>query len=224
MQRLYIQEPLELHHTVELKEDHVHYLLNVLRFKEQDELLFFNGKDGEFLGKIFAIKKKSVHIQLIQKVKDHLKTPFLKLIFSPIKQDRLNFMIEKATELGVTHFQPVLTEYTQVRKLNIERLQKIAIEASEQSERCDIPVFLDILPLNEYIQNTQDLIVFCCERHHDDVKKDYDQKAKAVLIGPEGGFSPKEKEYLMKKCTVMSLGNTILRAETAAIIALDRIR
>lgn len=223
VQRLYTTVSLEVNGILSLKDDQAHYILHVLRLNIGSKICFFDNLNGEFLAEFVSCSKKEVSFQILEKIQSYHPLKKLKLVFSPLKQDRLNMMIEKATELGTTDFQPICTEYTQVRKINSERLQKIAVEACEQSERQDIPKFYDLINLDEYLLNTHDHVVFCCERldiHHEIELIKYD----TVIIGPEGGFSPKEKMLLKKKIPAITLGDTILRAETAAIIALDRMR
>jgi 16S rRNA (uracil1498-N3)-methyltransferase len=223
LQRLYIQNPLTINEIISLKNEQAHYILNVLRLSIGDKIHFFDNLNGEFLAHLISSTKKEACFQILEKRHSFKPLKKLKLVFSPLKKDRLNIMIEKATELGATHFQPICTEYTQVRKVNIERLQKIAIEACEQSERQDLPIFYDLINLDQYLADTQDKVAFCCERlssHHENDFTQYD----TIIIGPEGGFSPSEKIRLSDKLPSMSLGNTILRAETAAIVALDRMR
>jgi 16S rRNA (uracil1498-N3)-methyltransferase len=223
LQRLYVPQFLTVDGVLSLKDEQAHYILHVLRLNIGDQIRFFDGLSGEFLAQIVSNTKKEVCFQILLKLRDYKVLKKLKLVFAPLKQDRLNVMIEKATELGATCFQPISTEYTQVRKVNKERLQKIAIEACEQSERQDVPIFYDLINLDQYLYHTDDHVIFCCERltqNHEINLMKYD----TVIIGPEGGFSSREKGLLGGKIPVMTLGETILRAETAAIVALDRLR
>jgi 16S rRNA (uracil1498-N3)-methyltransferase len=224
--RLYVQTSMEVDKIVDLNEDQSHYCINVRRLRLNDEILLFNGKDGEFLSVISSINKKTIRLSIINKVKDFRSLTPLMLVFSPIKQDRLNFMIEKATELGVTHIKPIITEYTQIRKINRERLLKIAIEASEQSERLCIPYLFEVETFSHFLFD-HDFIEWplACAYERCQTKENTSlEKSTGLLIGPEGGFSNKEIAMIQKKMPIISFGQQILRSETAAIVGLDRIR
>lgn len=223
LQRLYIPQFLTVGEVLSLKDEQAHYILHVLRLNIGDQIRFFDSLSGEYFAKIISNTKKEVRFHIFLKLQDYKILKKLKLVFAPLKQDRLNMMIEKATELGVTCFQPICTEYTQVRKVNKERLQKIAIESCEQCERQDVPIFYDLINLDQYIYHTEDRVIFCCERltqNYEINLMEYD----TVIIGPEGGFSSKEKVLLGGRIPAISLGETVLRAETAGIVAIDRLR
>ena len=223
LQRLYTQNSLAINEIVSLKNDQSHYILHVLRLNIGGKIHLFDSLNGEFLADLISSTKKEACFQIREKIQDYKPLKKLKLVFAPLKQDRLNIMIEKATELGATCFQPICTQYSQVRKVNTERLQKIAIEACEQSERQDIPIFYDLINIDQYLSDNEDNVAFCCERLNTDHENDF-TKYDTIIIGPEGGFSPQEKVRLSDNVAPMSLGKTILRAETAAIVALDRMR
>ncbi|HCU06287.1 MAG TPA: 16S rRNA (uracil(1498)-N(3))-methyltransferase [Holosporales bacterium] len=227
MIRLFIANTLSIGQKLSLSTEQSHYLMNVMRCKIQDTLHLFNGQDGEFCFQITDIGKQGVRGTLIECILGQKKLPPLTLIFAPIKQDRLSFMIEKATELGVTHFQPVLTKYTSMKRVNCERILRIATEASEQCERMCVPTCGELMPLMHYMQDKADdiHIAFAYERlMSEGGTTPFDEKLNALLIGPEGGFSADEVLLLRKKCSPISLGALILRAETAAIVGLDRLR
>lgn len=217
MTRLYVTQTLDTNLTLSLEQSH--YVVNVLRHKAGDTLTVFNGKDGEFSFQIQEITKKGIFCKAIECLRPFEALPPLTLMFAPIKQ--VDWMIEKATEIGVTHFMPVITDHCHVRKLNFVRLRRISIEASEQCERLCVPEFSPLILLKEASYDTP--ILFAYERLEKGEHTDY-PNFDTVLIGPEGGFSPDEVQFLLQKCTPMSLGKTILRAETAAIVALDRVR
>lgn len=227
MIRLFIANTLSIGQKLSLSTEQSHYLMHVMRCKVQDTLHLFNGQDGEFSFQITDIGKQGVRGTLIACILGQKKLPALTLIFAPIKQDRLSFMIEKATELGVTHFQPVLTKYTSMKRVNCERILRIATEASEQCERMCVPTCGELMPLMHYMQDKADdiHIAFAYERcMSEGGTTPFDEKLNALLIGPEGGFSADEVLLLRKKCSPISLGALILRAETAAIVGLDRLR
>ena len=223
LQRLYVEQALHIENKLCLENNSAHYVINVLRAKIGSKFIFFDSINGEFLGEVVSIKKKQVEVLIPKKLRNYKKLRKLKLVFSLIKQDRMNMLLEKTTELGVTDFQPILTERSQVKKINIDRMKRIVIEASEQSNRLTVPMISDLITLQEYLNKNQDNAVFCCERlenaEHISLKN-YD----TVIIGPEGGFSENEKTYLAKAIKTISLSSNILRAETAAIVAIDRVR
>ncbi|CAO5677869.1 MAG: Ribosomal RNA small subunit methyltransferase E [Holosporales bacterium] len=228
--RLFTYLELKAKGAVVCNKDQSHYLINVLRKKQNDEIFFFNGKDGEWKGHIFAIHKQGVEIIIDEQTKPHSALKQLILIFCPIKQDRLNLMIEKATELGVTHLKPIISDYTQVKKINEEKLFKIAIEAAEQSERLCVPTILKIESLKQFLKDCpfkKEDIGFCNEAlayKAINKKESLNSSLKGVIIGPEGGFSKDERDVLSSVFQTISLGHQILRTETAAIVALDRVR
>ncbi len=229
MIRLFIVDPLSIGQTLSLSTEQSHYLMNVMRCKVQDTVNLFNGSDGEFCFQITQIHKKGVSGNVVSYALVQKILPSLTLIFAPIKQDRLSFMIEKATELGCTHFQPVLTQYTTMKRINRARILRIATEAAEQCERMCVPTCADLIPLQQYMQDKPDSphIAFAYERLTAEgviTTPIDDKQLNALLIGPEGGFSEEEVLLLRKKCTPISLGSLILRAETAAIVGLDRLR
>lgn len=227
MIRLFISNTLSIGQNLSLSTEQSHYLMHVMRCKVPDTIHLFNGKDGEFCFQITDIRKHGVSGTIISCLFGQKKLSSLTLIFAPIKQERLSFMIEKATELGVTHFQPVLTEYTSMKRVNCERILRIATEASEQCERMCVPTCGALMPLMQYMQNKTDEIhiAFAYERLATEGKTiPLDKKMNALLIGPEGGFSADEVLFLRQRCNPISLGVLILRAETAAIIGLDRLR
>lgn len=227
MIRLFVSDCLSIGQTLSLSTEQSHYLMNVMRCKLQDTVNLFNGRDGEFCFQVTDARKKGVSGAVVSRASVQKKLPSLTLIFAPIKQDRLSFMIEKATELGVTHFQPVLTKHTSMKRINPDRILRIATEASEQCERMCLPTCADLMPLQQYMQDKADdtHIAFAYERlEAEGLATPSYEHSNALLIGPEGGFSDDEVLLLRKKCFPISLGSLILRAETAAIVGLDRLR
>jgi 16S rRNA (uracil1498-N3)-methyltransferase len=229
--RLYIDNILCIHKIIELKESAFHYLHHVLRKKLEDFLLVFDGKTGLWKAQITTLSKKNLNITIIEKISDFKASPDVHLYFAPLKLKRLDMLVEKTTELGVRQFCPIITEFTQTRDINSEKLHLNAIEASEQCERLDIPTFQDIQPLKNILTNydTSRMLLFADETQNApaliDVLKKWDQSKIDLLIGPEGGFSTIERLFLrslgfVKPC---HLGHTILRAETAAIFGLSCI-
>lgn len=225
--RLYVASPLKENSEVELTPRQSHYLSNVMRQEIGNELLIFNGTDGEFLATIQGIHKRIVKLVIEKNTHLQPKKTSLNLLFSPLKGERLGFLIEKATELGVSDFYPVFTQRTVPSHVNLERLEYRAIEAVEQCERFVIPEFHNSLTLEETLETWSSAtpLFFCEERSESPFLSEALEKesnAHSFLIGPEGGFTADEKAFLKSKSFVrpVSLGSEILRAETAALMAL----
>jgi 16S rRNA (uracil1498-N3)-methyltransferase len=226
--RLYVTATLTLDEIITLGAEQSHYLQQVMRKRIGDEINLFNGRDGEFLATIVGINKKSTSLQVIKLTKAQQFSHDLWLIFSPIKHHRLSFLIEKSTELGVTKFIPVITRASVVKDINITKLEAIAIEASEQCERLDVPEFLPPVKLKNLFEVTQNRnIILCFEGENNNSIRQVltslnSQDKHAVMIGPEGGFCAEEITMLKthKELTTMHLGPRILRAETASIAAI----
>ena len=231
--RLYVPEPDFVQgETYALSEGQVHYLRNVMRKVAGDKLRVFNGRDGDWLATLTEINKNKALIQLDQLRVEQKQSPDIWVLASPIKKESFDLMVEKACELGASKFIPVICEHTVVHRVNQERLQATAIEAAEQSERGDV---MEIAPLADLkkcltsFDNNRNLI-FCIERIEApslaDIMPGLEKKPLAVLIGPEGGFSEAEIEFIKnQKCVhPVSLGSRILRAETALITALSGVQ
>lgn len=219
--RLFTEHGLSDKTLIELTGGQAHYLNNVMRKKEGDEARLFNGADGEWLCCIESINKRNASVrtqsQLLEQPQNQRQ---IHLYFTPIKKNRLDWMIEKSVELGVTDFHPVLTQNTEVRKINVERMTSHIFEAAEQCERLSIPTLHTIVKLEQALES--DIQILSCLERYDApaiqlVKADGDI---GFLIGPEGGFTAEEKVRIAKKTKPVCLGDTILRCETAAIKAL----
>ncbi len=228
--RLYSAENLALDQMATLTKEQVHYLLHVLRCKLGDNIRIFNETHGEWLAEISDVSKKHIDVRCIQ----HLRDPEtvqkeIHLLFAPIKKTRMDFLIEKSVELGVTHLHPVITEHTDVRKINSQRLQAQNIEASEQCERIKIPTLLPLKPLAECLENIKCNMTVYAAIERDETASPIQtvktEETSGFLIGPEGGFSKKEVIFLKNQnnLTPISLGKNILRTETAALKILSCI-
>jgi len=224
--RLYIADDLKGKDSVALESEQTHYIKNVLRLGMNDQCRIFDGVNGEFLTQISALSKKEATLEIMEKIAEQPKIQRrCGLIFTPIKKARLDILIEKAVELVVTDFYPVLTQNTDIRKINAQRLNKQILEAAEQCERFTIPI---LHPLQNYESSLHDLsntmAVFSCLERFDGTKEIAELSSEigdfACFIGPEGGFTDAEKSQLHKNTTAISLGDTVLRTETAAIKAL----
>lgn len=221
--RLYLDALLTEDKTVELSKDQAHYLGNVLRKDEGDAVRVFNGQSGEWRAEIASISKRAAKLTIKDQLREPKQCPDIKLCFAPIRKHRTSFIIEKTTELGVRTLQPVITARTQFPKFNIEKARLQAIEASEQTERLDIPKIKAPLKLTQMIEDWDDRTLIFADEAGDafpalNALGTLSGPA-AILIGPEGGFTPQERELLRSQSFVkpVSLGSRILRADTAAL-------
>ena len=229
--RLYFPGKLSLEDSVKLENKQVHYLINVMRKKIDDSILVFNSVNGEYLAKISKIYKNTIIIDIIKKIRDVKIENDIWLLFAPVKKSPTEYIVQKATELGVSKIIPVITERTITKNLNLKRMQDIAIESSEQCERITIPEVCAVKKLKDLIPNwDNDRIIFFCDetiRNNDVVKIDFQNLSTksfgAILVGPEGGFSTNETNYLREKKFIrpIDLGPRILRSDTAVIAALS---
>lgn len=223
--RLYSPEPLYEKAIIPIERDAFHYLKNVLRLQENAEVRLFNGKDGEWEAHLTDLGKKNGSFLCINRLAEQRSMPPITMMCSLIKPSRMEILLEKATELGVTHIQPIVTEYCNVRKFNMDRARAQTLEASEQSERMDIPEILPLLSLQEAIAKQKGHILWADEtrdQKHSITKELAKSQVSGLLTGPEGGFSEKEKAFLQAQPHVIPvhLGPLILRAETAGIVLL----
>ncbi len=223
--RLYLKDPIAKNMELPLSADQVHYLKNVLRKGAGDFVRLFNGKDGEWIARISGLEKKGG----LAKAESQLRaqgavTQRIHLFFAPIRKQRLDILIEKAVELGVSEFHPVITRRTENRKLNMERLNAQIFEAAEQCERLELPILHEAADLPRVIRATRPYPVFAC------LERDGASPLSArhfgaefgFLIGPEGGFDDDEIAMIRASgAQSVSLGEAVLRAETAAIACLS---
>tara|TARA_B100001121_G_scaffold230428_1_gene203691 strand:+ start:242 stop:943 length:702 start_codon:yes stop_codon:yes gene_type:complete len=218
--RLFFSNSLSANLINKLDKFQSHYLTKVMRVKENDDFSLFN-KNGEWEAKILRITKGVVEFKVIKKLRQKENNKELWLAFSPIKSNYQNFMIQKATELGITKFFPIIFERTIVRKINRERLEKIVIEASEQSNRINIPAIESPQNLKSFLKkNSMDLIFTDLNSKNKILDKSkFSNKPVCIIVGPEGDFSEFEKEEILSFKSVQSLkiNNNILRSETAVI-------
>ena len=227
MVRLFVQGPLQAEVAVAPTLDQSRYLTQVMRLKLGDSLLVFNGVDGEWRCVIAEILKKGVVLRPEEQVRPQATGPDLLLLISVVKKSALEFAVEKATELGARRIGLVVTHRTQVQHVRMDRLDAIAIEAAEQTGRLDVPMVDDPAKLGDLLDGweTGRRLMFCDETGGAPAMAALAEAGGgpwAVLIGPEGGFSPEERARLraLPFTTAVSLGPRILRADTAAIAAL----
>ena len=223
--RLFYSKSLSLNLTDKLDKSQSHYVSKVMRLKEKEVFSLFNSS-GEWQAKILNITKSIVEINVTKQLRQKENTKDLWLAFSPIKSNYFNFMIQKATELGVTKFLPIIFERTIVRKINKERLEKVVIEAAEQSNRITVPIIEEPQKLKNFLSNDMDLIFTDLNTANTkiDLKK-LTTKPTCVIIGPEGDFSEQEREEILRFNGVqpIKINENILRSETAVISALSII-
>lgn len=233
--RLFVDMPINLNDIIALDKKQSNYLISVLRKNIDDELIIFNGKNGAFLVKIERASKKAAQLLVFEQVREQPKANDLWYFFAPLKKARLDYMVQKACEMGIGTMQPVITQYTQVKKLKYAKLQANIIEAAEQCEVLNIPQIKQEISLKYMLKNW--------DKNHGNRKLILADEAMsaaspvatlqalrgkkiALLIGPEGGFSDEELSLLHKQdfAVPISLGSRILRADTAAVAALALIQ
>ena len=209
-----------------LSKEHTHYIVNVMRLKRGSNLNFFN-KEGEWLSEIISIERDKVEVKFLNKVKEPSKISNIELAICLVKKTPMEIILQKATELGVRKIIPIISDRTEVKDLNFERANKIIIEATEQSNQLNTPDLGQIIKLKDFINNiSKDKKLFFADVNskHKPNKKDLEQEKKiSVLIGPEGDFSPAERELILSKPETVSftLSKNILRADTAVISAIS---
>ena len=225
--RLFFSAALSTDMTNKLDKSQSHYLSKVMRVKENEVFSLFNS-NGEWEAKVLSISKSIIEFKIIKQLrqKENIKKE-LWLAFSPIKSNYQNFMIQKATELGVTKFLPIIFERTVVRKINKERLEKIIIEASEQSNRINLPKIEEPQSLNNFLEtNSIDLVLTDLNSNNNKIDKSkLTDKPVCIIIGPEGDFSEDERQEILafKGVQPIKINENILRSETAVISAISII-
>ena len=231
--RLYVDAPLGEGRFVALEAEQGNYLGNVLRLKSGDTILVFNGRDGEWRAAIAGRKRPdSVTIESQTRTQDRLSD--LAYVFAPLKHARLDYMVQKAVEMGASSLQPVITRFTQVSRVNTGRMRANAIEAAEQCGILSLATVADPVPLERFLasRDPERLLVFCDEAA--DVADPLDALRAGpvrdhgidVLIGPEGGFAEEERALLLRQSQTLrlALGPRILRADTAGVAALALVQ
>ena len=224
--RLFFSDTLSANMIDKLDKNQSHYLSKVMRVKENEVFSLFN-KEGEWEAKVLRISKNIVEFKIIKQLRKKEITKELWLAFSPIKSNYQNFMLQKATELGVTKFLPIIFDRTVVRKINKDRLEKIVIEASEQSNRISVPIIEGAQDLNSFLKkNSMNLIFTDLNSNIKKVDKTkFTDKPVCIIIGPEGDFSGIEREKILsfKGVQPIKINENILRSETAVISAISII-
>lgn len=232
LKRLYVEDDLAAGSAVALNREQSNYLGAVLRMQPGDELIVFNGRDGAWLARIDNATKKAVTLALAAQTAPQPPASDLWYGFAPLKAGRLDYVVQKATEMGVGALQPVVTQFTQVRGLKPEKLRANAIEAAEQCEVLNVPEILPEIALADLMSGwdpDRRLIVAdeaAASASPADQVRELEGRRLGLLIGPEGGFSDGERTLLRSQSfvTTISLGPRILRADTAAVAALAVIQ
>jgi len=225
--RLYFPDKIQSDLSPQLTNEQTHYVKDVMRLKIGDKLSIFNNQ-GEWNAVIESYEKKGAKVKIMKKVRDKDNEKNIWLAFSPIKQNPLNFVIQKGTELGVQKFVPILSERTVVREINIERIKKIIVEASEQSNRISVPEINQPEMLKNFLSQfpKKGSLIFCdINSNKNNLKNVLEKKIDGpicILIGPEGDFSENERKMIidLNQTYSISLAKNILKAETAALSAI----
>ena len=222
--RLFFSNTISANMTDRLDKPQSHYLTKVMRVKENEVFSIFN-KNGEWQAKVLGILKGIVEFKTVKQLRKKESSKELWLAFSPIKSNYQNFMIQKATELGVTKFLPIIFDRTVVRKINSERLKKIVIEASEQSNRIHVPTIEPTQNLNNFLKKKSMSLIFT-DLNSDNKKIERSKlinKPICIIIGPEGDFSETERDKILsfKGVQPIKINENILRSETAVISAIS---
>jgi 16S rRNA (uracil1498-N3)-methyltransferase len=223
--RLFFKESLSLNLTAKLDKSQSHYVNKVMRVKINEVFSLFNST-GEWEAKVLDISKSIVEFNIVKQLRQKENTKELWLAFSPIKSNYSNFMIQKATELGITKFLPIIFDRTVVRKINKERLEKVIIEAAEQSNRINVPTIEETQNLKSFLNNNIDLIF--TDLNSENKRIDLTRLTKnptCIIIGPEGDFSEVERKQILsfKGVQPIKINENILRSETAVISAISII-
>jgi 16S rRNA (uracil1498-N3)-methyltransferase len=231
--RLYVDAPLGSGSLVALDRDAANHLCNVLRLTRGEAVLLFNGRDGEWRGTLAEAGKRAASVRAEERLRAQPPANDLHYLFAPLKHARLDYVVQKAVELGASRLQPVLTRHTQVTRINLERMQANVIEAAQQCGVLAVPEVAEPVKLDDAVADVSRLLVFCDEDAAiADPVAALRTAAKdgvpplAVLIGPEGGFAEEERAWLLKRVNSvrLALGPRILRADTAAVAALALVQ
>lgn len=228
MQRLFVDGPLAAGAAIEPDAGQMHYLANVLRLPEGAELLVFNGRDGEWLARVSARARKTVRLEAVERTRPQPAAPDLLYCFAPLKQGRLDYLVQKAVEMGAGVLQPVATQHTQIARPGLDRLRANVVEAAEQCGVLAVPELRETVKLDALLASWEPgrRLVFCDEDAATDnplaALQSVTERRLGLLIGPEGGFSEAERATLraLPFVTAIPLGPRILRADTAAVAAL----
>ena len=226
--RLFHPENIIENTTGLLSKEHTHYVANVMRLKRGSNLNFFN-KDGEWLSEIIFLDRDRIEVKFLNKVKESSKLSNIELAICLVKKSPMEIILQKATELGVSKIIPIVSERTEVKEINFERANKIVVEATEQSNQLIPPEISEVTKLKDFLKNldSSSKLLFADVNSKDNLKSKVLEEAKtlSVLIGPEGDFSPSERELILANSHVVSftISKNILRSDTAVISAISLV-
>ena len=226
--RLYHPISIEENSTSLLSKEHTHYVVNVMRLKRGSQIYFFN-KSGEWKSEIIFLDKDRVEIKILEKVKQSMTSSNIELAICLVKKNPMETILQKATELGVSKIIPIVSERTEVKELNFERANKIVVEATEQSNQLTPPEISKVIKLKDFLKNldSSSKLLFADVNSKDNLKAEAIKGAKtlSVLIGPEGDFSPSERELIFANRNVIpfTISKNILRSDTAVISAISLV-
>ncbi|VVT23499.1 16S rRNA (uracil(1498)-N(3))-methyltransferase [Hoeflea sp. EC-HK425] len=232
LQRVYLDTELAEGALAPLGKEQAHYLLTVLRLGDGAEVLVFNGRDGEFSATLRPQGKKSASLEIGVRTREQPERSRLDFLFAPLKVGRLEYLVQKATEMGVRRITPVFTDHTQLHKVNAGRLEANIVEAAEQCGNLAIPELAEAVKFDSLIADWDPArrIIFCNESQAGNnpakALESIKERDQALFVGPEGGFSEREREVLtaLPFVTSIPLGPRILRADTAAVAALTAVQ
>ena len=226
--RLYFPDSIVESSTSLLSKEHTHYIVNVMRLRRGSNINFFN-KEGEWLSEIVFLERDRVEVKFLNKIKDSSTVSNIELAICLVKKTPMEFILQKATELGVSKITPIISERTEVKELNLERANKITIEATEQSNQLNPPIINKVTKLKDFINNAnKDTKLFFANVNSkyklklSDIEKG---QSISILVGPEGNFSPQELELILATSNLISftLSRNILRSDTAVISAISLV-
>ena len=226
--RLYHPNSIVENTTSLLSKEHTHYVVNVMRLKRGSNINFFN-KEGEWLSEIIFLEKDRVEVKFLNKIKDSIKGANIELAICLVKKNPMETILQKATELGVSKIIPIISERTEIKELNHDRAKKIVIEATEQSNQLIPPEISKIMKLKDFIINLDNStqLLFADVNSKNNLQQDDVEGSdiKSILIGPEGDFSPAERELILANAntTPFSISKNILRSDTAVISAISLV-
>jgi len=226
--RLFHPENITENTTGLLSKEHTHYIVNVMRLKRGSNLSFFN-KDGEWLSEIIFLDRDRVEVKFLKKITGPTRTFNIELAICLVKRSPMETILQKATELGVSKITPIISERTEVKELNFERANKIVVEATEQSNQLTPPQISEAIKLKDFLKNLDgsSKLLFADVNSKDNLKAEVLKEAKSlsVLIGPEGDFSPSERELILENASVIpfTISKNILRSDTAVISAISLV-
>jgi len=226
--RLFHPENITENTTGLLSKEHTHYVANVMRLKRGSSLNFFN-KDGEWLSEIIFLDKDRVEVKFLNKIKEPINSLNIELAICLVKKSPMETILQKATELGVSKITPVVSERTEVKEINFERANKIVVEATEQSNQLKPPQISKVTKLKDFLKNldSSSKLLFADVNSKDNLKSGVLKEVKtlSVLVGPEGDFSPSERELILANPNIIpfTISKNILRSDTAVISAISLV-